>query len=189
LTAYPLSKCVGDKYCGVYSVVVYTRNVNFLYGVAIIIVAIIVSPFILVYAISMNVRHVRNVLGVNRILLVVLQVTLSRIIFIGGIIMVIMCYWLSDELPYFIIRYRGWIAVGFVVTAELVFGGMQIMFHKCRGMLGRGQFYVLLQAIGVILVLSSTQKWLPSLLILIAVIFDVQFRRMIWKLLFKKLSI
>ena len=112
-----------------------------------------------------------------------LQVMLSYAILIGGFVTVVACYWLSDDLPPSVGRYRWHIAILFVVITEVIFGGMRMLFHTCRGMVGRWQFYNLLQIIGVLFVTSSTQQWIPSLLILVAVVVGLLFRRKLFKLL------
>jgi len=116
----------------------------------------------------------------------VLQVVLSRVILIGGFVIVVSCYWLVDDLPPTIGRYRWYIAVGFVVVAGVIFGGMRLLFYKCRGMVGRWHFYLLLQCIGVLFVMSSTQQWGPSLFILFSVIVGLLCRGTPYKLLHKK---
>ena len=91
---------------------------------------------------------------------------LSHVILIGGFVIVAACYWLVDDLPPSISRYRWYITIGFVVLTEVIFGGIRLLFHKCRGMVGPQQFYLLLQCIGVLFVISSTQQWGTSLFIL-----------------------
>jgi len=90
-----------------------------------------------------------------------------------GPILVTYCYWLvfMHEDLFHLVTLNGLYALPIILVLEVIFGGIRMLFHKCRGLLGRHHFFRSIQIIAGFVLLSSSQLWLLSFFILAAALF------------------